>query len=111
MYAQGKKYYEPFKHDRVPDYVLDLLIFKPYPQLSKYIFHDLFLRYKEQVRGLHGSSLKYKRLHEAYWNSHLMNWFISIVQANLNYRPFTISRFNSRLVRVYGRLYRKRKLK
>jgi uncharacterized protein YbcV (DUF1398 family) len=98
---------EPFKgKKKVPDSVIDEILFKKYPETCRVLFNDMFNQWIERTTPmLYGNKNLYKKYRKEYWEGALMQWAVNIVQAECNYHPYTVAHLPSRLCRTYRRLY------
>lgn len=106
--SQGRgKINEPFKgKKKVPDSVIDEILFKKHPVACKLLFIDMFDEWIRKSFDRMGDRKKYKELRAEYWESPLMKWAVDLVQAHCNYHPYTYSNLATRLSRTYKRLYK-----
>jgi len=106
---QGKgKINEPFKgKKRVPDSVIDEILFKKYPETCRLLFVTMYNEWLTRTKPVLYSNNKslYKKYRNEYWEGALMQWAVNIVQAECNYHPYTVAHLSSRLHRTYRRLY------
>lgn len=98
---------EPFRGKRVPDHIIDEILFKKYPITCKLLFVDMFNEWYVSTITILSDRKQYKKYRESYWNSYLMQWAITVVQTHCNYHPYTLAHLASRLHRTYRRLYLK----
>jgi hypothetical protein len=100
------KHFAPFKCEFVPVDVVQSY-FTRYPEACKILFWDNWKQYMVRTDGLWDRN-KRDRISKEYDQSHLVRWFVELVQSELNFEKSTVAtgHIMSRWRRVYHKTYK-----